>query len=254
MYRDSANALDEHDRAVGAILISEALIDECEKARARVGAPETPHRERWRTIGDVHATFPEVWRHLDRARTVLARRGAYTATYDELRPQVRRSATNADGDIDTTALDDARRAVENLKLAVPGADWVVIRKRTAGLVGAKLSRARGQRTILIAVVALFLTAVLAWTISIIPQHKVSRREAMRRELNDVVVQRKVRIAVTRFELGLNCDVERARELAKLLALDGRSGDAKTFGTEYIGRCGDDPVVDNWAHAPAPRRP
>ena len=28
MYRDSANALDERDRAVGAILIGEALVDE----------------------------------------------------------------------------------------------------------------------------------------------------------------------------------------------------------------------------------
>ena len=45
MYRDTASALDEHDRAVGAILIGEALVDTCEEA----GSPLEPH-DRWRAF------------------------------------------------------------------------------------------------------------------------------------------------------------------------------------------------------------
>src|SRR5688500_1242763 len=118
MYRDSANALDERDRAVGAILISEQLVDACERAATIIRRPETlTNHDRWRTITDVHDTYPEIWRHLDRARSLLATRGANTARYDELRPRATRAPTNAEAtDIDKAALDDARRAIEDLKL------------------------------------------------------------------------------------------------------------------------------------------
>ena len=121
MYRDSANALDERDRAVGAILIGEVLVDECQRAATLIRTSETlSHNERWRTITDVHDTYPEIWRHLDRAHSLLANRGANTARYDEMRPNARRAPTNAEGtDIDKAAIDDARRAIEDLKLAVP---------------------------------------------------------------------------------------------------------------------------------------
>jgi HAMP domain-containing protein len=252
MYRDSANALDEHDRAVGAILIGEALVDECERARAVVLSAETERQQRWRTITDVHDTYPEVWRHLDQARTLLASRGANTTSYDELRPRARRAPTNADGtDIEQAALDDARRAIADLKLAVPGADWNAIRDRTDGLVDTRISRPRGQRLVTFTVLALFATALCGWLIAIVPERRLDRREAMRQALSEVVAQRKLRIEQVRFELGARCDVERARELAKLLAQDGRTSHARAFGTSYIDRCGDDEVVDNWAHAPAP---
>jgi hypothetical protein len=254
MYRDSANAVDEHDRAVGAILIGEALIDECEAARTAVLRSELDRNERWRTITHVHDTYPEVWRHLDRARSLLASRGANTASYDEQRPQARPAPTNAEGtEIEKAALDDARRAVEELKLAVPGADWAAIRKRTAGLLDTRISRPHSQRTIVLTLLSLFVTLMLAWLIALIPERRLDRREAMRRELSDVAAQRKVRIEMVRLELGLNCDVDRARELTKLLALDGRAIDARSFGSEYMRRCGDDETVDNWAHAPVPRR-
>lgn len=254
MYRDTANALDEHDRAVGAILISEALIDECEKARAVVLQVDSDHNERWRTITGVHDTYPEVWRHLDRARKELANRGANTASYDEHRPSVRRAATNAEGtDIEKAAIDDARRAVEELKLAVPGADWIAIKKRTAGLVRVRLARPRGQRATVLVTLAIFVLALVTWSISIIPVRKEHPRIVMRRELSEVASQRKVKIELLRFELGATCDVTRARELTKLLAFDGRWTDATVFGKDYIARCGDDSVVDNWANAPVPRR-
>lgn len=254
MYRDSANALDEHDRAVGAILISEALIDECESARERIGRDSIEHNERWRTITGVHDTYPEVWRHLDRARQLLARRGANTASYDQHRPNARRAATNADGThIDIAALSDARRAVEDLKLAVPGADWAGIRKRTAGIAARKLGRPRGQRVAIAVAMCAFVGAALAWSISIIPHKKEDPRLVMRREIKEVTTARKERIPQLQLELGTSCDRDRARELVKLLAQDGRTNDARSFGASYISRCGDDATVDNWAHAPAPHR-
>lgn len=257
MYRDSAQLLDERDRAVGAILIGEALVDECQRAALIIRATDAPlsHQERWRTITDVHDTYPEIWRHLDRARSLLAGRGANTARYDELRPHARRAPTNAEGtDIDNAAIDDARRAIEDLKLAVPGADWKAINDRTTHLLDKPLARAKGQRALVMMIVILFLFAIAGWLIAIIPERKVDPRVAMRAELAEVAQQRKVRIEWVRGELGQRCDVERARELTKLLAMDGRTDDAKTFGMDYLSRCGDDEVVDNWAHAPhAPRR-
>lgn len=255
MYRDSANALDEKDRAIGAILISEALIDHCVHAGAVIRDTGTERNERWRTLIGVQDTYPEIWRHLDRARGVLASRGANTASYDEMRPLARRAPTNTEGtQVNTDALDDARRAVEELKLAAPGADWLAIQKRTAGLVELPLSRGKNQRSLIIAVAVLFLAVLAAWGIGMIPERKVNRREAMRRELSDVTMQRKVRIQRVRFELGVRCDVERARELTKLLAMDGRAAEARTFGVSYLTRCGQDAVVDNWVHAPDPNRP
>ena len=164
MYRDSANALDERDRAVGAILIGEALVDEIKRAAVVIKQPEslTKH-ERWRTITDVHDTYPEIWRHLDRARSLLATRGANTTRYDELRPKACRAPTNADAtDIEKAAIDDALRAIEDLKLAVPGADWKAINQRTQQLVNKPLPRRRGQRVALATILVLF---VLWWTSS-----------------------------------------------------------------------------------------
>jgi hypothetical protein len=254
MYRDSAHALDERDRAVGAILIGEALIDECDRIRAVVDAQADETIERWRALTAVHDTYPEIWRHLDRARDLLEARGATTAGYDELRPHVHRAPTTTDGArVEVTALEEARQAVDELKLVVPGADWDGIHARTSGLVKAPLARARGQRTVLIAVLALLALGATTWIASIIPEHKIGRREAMRRELSEIQSQRKVRIEFLRIELGNRCDAPRARELAKQLVFDGRGPEARVFGRDYIARCGDDLVVDNWANAPQPRR-
>jgi len=253
MYRDSTAILDERDRAVGAILIGEALVDECERAATIVRQPVAiSHHERWRTITGVHDTYPEIWRHLDRARSLLAQRGANTAAYDEKRPLARRAPTNAEGtNIDSSALDDARRAIEDLKLAVPGADWKAIDRRTAGLVAAPIGRARGQRTIGIAIIASFGIAIAGWLVSLIPEHKKDPHAVMRRELSMISLERKTKIQMHTVELGNRCDVGIARELTKLLAMDGRTSDARAFGTDYIERCGDDEIVDNWAHAPRP---
>jgi hypothetical protein len=252
MYRDSANALDEHDRAVGAILIGEALIDHCDRARGVIDSASTDRNERWRTLAGVQDTYPEIWRHLDRARNVLRGRGANTASYDELRPHVRRGPTNSEGtDLDTDAFDETRRAVEALKLATPGADWAGIRERTSGLIDVPLPRGCTPRSLLIGVGTLFVLVLVAWGVGMIPKPKRNERAEMRRELSEVATQRDARITELRFEVGASCDVERARELTKLLAMAGRMPDARSYGELYLASCGDDAVVDNWAHAPDP---
>jgi hypothetical protein len=253
MYRDSANVLDEHDRAVGAILIGEALASTCDRAAVIVGDPDAvPAPERWRAVADANDAYPEIWRHLDRARRVLAARGANTAAYDELRPHARRAPTSNDDEpaIDGAALDDARRAIAELKLAVPGADWDAIEVRTQGLVRAPLSRRRRQRLALGAVIGAFALLVTGWMHSVVPRHKPDRAEILQGELETIVMQRKMNIDLARAAVAAHpCDAPRARELAKLLAQDDRAPDARTFADSFTARCGGDDELEKWANAP-----
>jgi hypothetical protein len=127
----------------------------------------------WRAIRDAHDEFPEIWRNLDRARQVLARRGINVTGYDELRPHVRtRLATGGDDAdavrVDPVALDDARRATDELKLAVPGADWAGIEQRTTGLVHVPLLHRRRNRVIAGAVIVGFAITVMSWLSAICP--------------------------------------------------------------------------------------
>jgi len=195
---------------------------------------------------------------LDRARRVLARRGGNTARYDEMRPHARRAASDPglDGEraVDTSALEDARRALEELKLAVPGADWAAIATRTQGLVRAPLvAKKRKQRLAIAGVLAGFSLAVAGWLVAIVPVHHRSRREVMRDELRVVDQQRKLKIVSLAGGLGDRCAPDEAHELMKLLVLDGRGLDARAFASDYTARCGTDSVIDHWAHAPLPHR-
>jgi hypothetical protein len=253
MYRDASATLDERDRAVGAILIGEALIASCEHAQV-IGLADSPHA--WRAIRDAHDDFPEIWRSLDRARQVLARRGVNVTGYDELRPHVRtRLATGGDDAdavrVDPAALDDARRATDELKLAVPGADWVGIEQRTTGLVHAPLVRRRRSRIIAGGLVAMFAIAVLSWASAITPGKRPDRGAAMRREIAEIAQQRRFNIMALERTLGDRCAPAMAHELAKQLVMDGRGPDAKAFAAIYTARCGDDAVVMHWANAPRP---
>jgi hypothetical protein len=253
MYRDESATLDERDRAVGAILIGEALIASCERAQV-LGEADGPHA--WRAIRDAHDDFPEIWRSLDRARHVLARRGVNVTGYDELRPHVRtRLATGGDDTdavrVDPVALDDARRATDELKLAVPGADWAGIEQRTTGLIHAPLVRRRRNRVIAGAMIAAFMIAVFSWLSAITPSKRPDRAAAMRRELAEIAQQRRMKIIELESSLGDRCDPAKARELAKQLVMDGNGPDAKAFSAVYAVRCGEDAVVVHWANAPRP---
>jgi len=254
MYRDTATALDEHDRAVGAILIGEALVDECDRAALRITHPEvTTEHDRWRAVHEVHDTYPEIWRHLDRARRVLATRGANTVAYDELRPHAKRAATDVDAQaIDVEAIDWAKRAIAELKLAVSGVDWKAITARTDGLVREPLvGRERRHRVAVGAVIGAFVLAVTAWFLAIVPEHKPARADTMRRELAGIQQERKSRIDFLRAELGDRCLPSAAHDLMRLMVLDGRGTDAKEFAAAYTAHCGDDSVIEHWANAPRP---
>jgi hypothetical protein len=218
-----------------------------------LGDAAAPHA--WRAIRDAHDDFPEIWRSLDQARLVLARRGINVAGYDELRPRVRtRLATAGEDDavhVDPEALDDARRATHELKLAVPGADWAAIDQRTTGLVRLPLLSRRRSRLIAGGLIAAFAIGVLSWASAITPYKKPDRAVAMRRELADIAQQRRIRIIELTSALGSRCEIHEARELAKLMVMDGRGPDAKVFAASYAARCGDDEVLVRWANAPRP---
>lgn len=254
MYRDGANALDEHDRAVGAILIGEGLVAQCERLAQRTRDPNM--HQRWHAIREVQDDYPEIWRQLDRARQILASRGANTMAYEELRPHVLPSPTvTRDGqsqDINAAVLEDARRAIAELKLAVPGADWKAIEKRTHDLVETPQLHRR-HRGVVAGLVSLFVLAVLGWAIAIQPEPKKDPRAEMRKELSQIAEQRKVKITYLQLALLNRCDAELARDYVKLLVLDGRGDAAELFADDYFPRCGSDTVVENWANAPrAPR--
>lgn len=251
MYRDAPAALDERDRAVGAILIGEALLATCERAR-RLGDSEDP--EAWRAIRDAHDDFPEIWRSLDRARHVLARRGVNVTGYDELRPRARTRLASPGPDaevvlVDPEALDDARRATDELKLAVPGADWAAIEQRTHGLVHAPLVQRRRNRLVVGGLAVVFAVVVLAWVASLVPHRKPDRYAQIRREIAEIAQHRKIEIIALQARLVDRCDPPAAQELAKQLIMDGRGADARQFAALYAERCGDDPVVARWASAP-----
>jgi hypothetical protein len=253
MYRDAKANLDERDRAVGAILIGEALIASCERAQA-ISATDGPAA--WTAIRDAYDAFPEAWRCLDRARQTLARRGINVAGYDELRPHVRTRLSTGSDDVDAmrvdpAALDDARRATDELKLAVPGADWAAIEQRTTGLVQAPLLRRRRNRLIVGALLVPFMFAVVGWISAMVPHKKPDRYAEMRRELASIAQQRRIKIIELQHSLGERCDPAQAHELAKQLVMDGRNADAKAFAATYTARCGEDLVVVHWANAPHP---
>ncbi|MBA3458287.1 MAG: hypothetical protein H0T42_34715 [Deltaproteobacteria bacterium] len=246
--------MDEHDRAVGAILIGESLMVQCERSADQIRDPHDP--QRWRAMREIQDDYPEIWRQLDRAREVLAARGANTMAYEEMRPHVRRTIASDTDDhastVDADALEDARRAIAELKLAVPGADWKAIARRTRELVAIPELR-RHSRFAVVGIVSFVTLAVLTWFLSSIPDKKIDERELMRQELADVASQRKVKIQYLQLAIGERCDAPVAQEYVKLLVMDGQGDHAERFADRYVGRCGEDTVVENWANAPRPPR-
>lgn len=257
MYRDTATALDEHDRAVGAILIGESLVAQCERNVGRARDQRVSHtHDRWAAMREIHDDYPEIWRQLDRARAVLAARGANTTGYEELRPHVRPSLAVASDThetaLDPSALDDARRAIAELKLAVPGADWKAIAKRTTALVDAPELR-KHHRLAVGSILTVLALAIGTWFSAIQPERKPDPAAAMRNELSAIAEQRKIRIQILGGVVDDRCDAPLAHEYVKLLVMDGRGNDAESFADGYLGRCGEDTVVENWANAPRPHR-
>lgn len=245
MYRDDSTHLDEHDRAVGAIQIADGLIVDCLKASKQLASAE----HRWRAVREIHDDYAEVWRQLDGARRLLASRGANTIGYDELRERVVPVLKLEEHGIETAPLEDARRAVAELRLAMPGADWKAIEARTRGLVGTTFVRG-GQRLAFAGVAIVFLAAVGSWAASSIPQPRpdprVEQRIAMKKELAVVVENRADRINELALLIGGRCDRTNVIEYVKLLTMSGRYEDSYGYGEDYTIRCGRDPEVRKWS--------
>lgn len=254
MYRDVAHELDEHDTAVGLILIGEALVTNCESAARRLRDPKTT--DRWLVVNEAQA-FGEVWRYLDRARRVLAQRGVNTAGYDSIRPDAKHTVIGAKRDgqplIDTEALDDARRAIEELKLVVPGADWAAIEKRTAGLIKIPLGGKQKRRAFVGTITAAMLLTGVAYVGAVAPAKKAeaAAKVTLKDDLADRANHRKARIDELHGMLGQSCIPSVAHEYAEALVMDGRTTDMRAFGADYVNRCGNDPVIEKWTKAPKP---
>lgn len=154
--------------------------------------------------------------------------------------------------LDPDALDDARRAVAELKLAVPGTDWRAIAKRTTALVDTPQLHTN-HRFAVLSILTVLALAIVTWFSAIVPEKKPDPAAAMRRELAAIADQRKIRIQILGGAIGDRCDPSLAHEYVKLLVMDGRGDDAESFADGYLGRCGEDTVVENWANAPRPRR-
>jgi len=251
MYRDSSHRPADHDRAVGAIQIADGLITDCTAAAAQLGGPE--RHERWSAVRTLHDGYPELWNQLDAARRILAGRGANTTGYDELREQVNPlTIARLDGSrpLEPVILDDARRALEELRLAMPGADWQELDARSRKLAATRLAR-RG-RLVIAGLVSGFVLAFSVWGTAMMPSFKTSAAAQMRVELAQVVVERRARIDELHTAIGDVCDRPRVLELMKLFVMDGRFEDARAYADSYETRCGEDMGVRKWANAPKPK--
>ena len=256
MYRDRASALDEHDRAVGSIQIADGLIADCLAAAAKLQGPDRPAR--WRTATAIGDDYLEIWRQLDTARDILASRGVNTLGYDELRADVQ-PVLRVDDDgvarpFDRRPFDNARRSLEELRLAIPGADWAAIAKRTIELVHEAPLGDRGMRLRAGAILGIFGTLVVTWASAMMPEPPTDPDLVMRQEIRELVIERRHRIDELQTIVGQRCDRLRVHELMKLYVMDGRFDDARWFGDSYELRCGADPTVHKWAYAPRPKRP
>ena len=237
------------------MLIAEAVLASCEAAVARMTAPTSADADRWRAVMEVHDTYPEIWRHLDRARRELSTRGTNTIAFDELRPSAPRTAMEGATQIDRSALDAARKAIEQLKLDLPGADWSDIEARTRSISSTNIQRhARPWLVVGIAATALASTVLACFSMMSSSHHAHAAAAAvdMKRELATVTADRKAAIAQLQRSISDDkCEPAKAQELMRQLVYDGRNVDAKIFADRYEGRCGTDPIVDTWAHAPQP---
>jgi hypothetical protein len=276
MYRDASSRVDEHDRAVGAVLIAEAILGGCDQAVARLAAPNGNPTDRWRAVMELHDNYPEVWRHMDRARAELARRGSNTMAFDELRPHaprtvvkelkanVRAADTVVDGSaVDRVALDAARRGIEVLKLALPGADWSDIGARTDAVGQTVLAR-HGRPRLIAGIGAVLAAGVIMCGFAATQQASArprtpseaaaARADELARSLADIQDTRRADIDVLqRAMTPMVCEAKTAHALIRLLVLDGRHADARVFGDRYVAQCGDDAFIDTWAAAPQPHR-
>ena len=81
--------------------------------------------------------------------------------------------------------------------------------------------------------------------NMLPHHIPTKQELQRAEQNQLIAERKLRIATLLAE-GDQCRTVIARELTRAMVFDGRY--AVPYADDYERRCGEDPIVRRWANA------
>lgn len=126
-------------------------------------------------------------------------------------------------------------------------------------------RKKGQIVPMVLAVVVVLFTLANAGANMVPYHWPTKAERLRTAQDELIAERRVRIAVLSArvdptaapfgaaarELPLpreRCDTAQAQELARALVYDGQS--ARAFGVRYQTRCGDDDVVQKWAALPA----
>jgi hypothetical protein len=98
---------------------------------------------------------------------------------------------------------------------------------------------------LIAILLVVLMTLGNAAANMLPHHIPTVRELQRAEQNALSDARRARIVALLVQ-GDRCRAPVARELARALVYDGRS--AIGFADDYERRCGEDPIVRQWANA------
>ena len=107
-------------------------------------------------------------------------------------------------------------------------------------------RKPGQVLPMVTVVVVVLFTLANAAANMLPMHLPTRAEIRHTEERSLIEERRTRIAAL-LALPEHCSPVVAHELARDLVLDGRS--ARAYADAYERRCGEDPVMTHWGHAP-----
>jgi hypothetical protein len=115
----------------------------------------------------------------------------------------------------------------------------------------------GARTQLPAIVGAVFVTLLVFGVVVVQLPRGGRPPSQRQVLHDelaaIVQERRVRITELQAAAPtVRCHPPSARDLARLLVMDGQGPAAQRLADDYEQRCGDDPIVHKWGYAPRPR--
>ncbi|MGE0545899.1 MAG: hypothetical protein AB7O24_09685 [Kofleriaceae bacterium] len=257
------------DPAVAAILTAETLIDRFRELAPRLSAlsPETVTA----AIGEAQRIYPAIWAELDLARGQLRQRGIEVATYDELRARqpaallgvtavdtadkhveaavfvmagvvgayvasigAKTGHSNRAGIIDAV---DAAAAFRDVLVDVP---WNELHAQNVGVAN-NLRAANTRHRIRTAVIGVVLAAVAVGFVVLIA--KAMNPPAPDVSTEDPVAVANRQIDALRQRLAAKpCEAPAAELLVKKLRIQGRIREARSFGSDFLARCGDNEYI------------
>ena len=248
--------------AVDAVLTAETLIEQFQRIAPQLSSPLPGQVSK--AIAEAEHVYPEIWASLDRARAAL---GHELPAYDELRARqpaalmgvtkvkTRDPATQLalyvaagslvaslgakTGSENRAGILDAIEAVKLLRAELPDVEWKKLRAdnaRTAAAFSHALDAHRGRNLAIgFALVAALVLAVFGITKLIGDPPKPKREDPA------AVAARG--IDELRARLAKNpCEAPSAELLVKKLRIQGHLLEAKTFGQDFLARCGDNEYI------------